>query len=209
MRIRLLAVLAVALAAWSTDAYAQVRGVEIIPFGGYRWGGSMSSIPGVQKFDTQDNWAYGVAIDAEMAHNSAAELYYSHFSSDWDASLTAGGKRSGSLSRDDIMLNGVWYARGSNPSIRPYLTAGVGCSIYDSDDVSASGHFAWNVGAGVRHDVNDKVGLRVDGRWMPTWFNTGSSVWCDPYWGCYPASTGEFFDQFELTGGLVIKLGGR
>jgi hypothetical protein len=150
-----------------------------------------------------------VALDAEMAHNSAAEIYNSHFAGDWNATLTGGGTRSGSLSRDDTMLNGVWYARSANPSIRPYLTAGLGVSIYDSDQISASGHFARNIGAGVRHDINNKVGLRVDGRWLPTWFQTGNSVGCDPFWGgCYAVNTGEFFDQFELTGGLVVKLGG-
>ena len=39
-----------------------------------------------------------------MAHNSAAELYYSHFSGEWNATLNAGETRSGSLDRDDIML---------------------------------------------------------------------------------------------------------
>ena len=60
----------------------------------------------------------------------------------------------------------------------------------------------------MRRDFNEKMGLRVDFRWAPTWVTTGSSVWCDWYY-CYPVSTGEFFDQYELTGGLIIKLGGR
>jgi len=200
------AVVVCALTAWSADAYAQVQSVQLIPFGGYRWGGGMSSIAGVREFDTQDTWAYGVALDAEMAHNGAVEIYYSHFSGDWDAILTAGGKLSGTLSRDDIMVNGIWYARPANPSVRPYFTAGLGASIYSGEQASATGHFAWNLGAGLRKDVNEKVGIRVDGRWLPTWFDTGSSVWCDPYFGCYPTTTGEFYDQFELTAGLVIKL---
>jgi len=195
--------------AWSADSGAQVRSLELIPFAGYRWGGGMSSIAGVREFDTQDNWAYGVALDAEMAHNSAVEVYYSHFTGDWDAVPTTGGRFSGSLSRDDIMVNGIWYARAANPNVRPYFTAGLGVSIYSTDHADASGQFAWNLGAGLRKDVNEKVGLRLDGRWLPTWFNTGSSVWCDPYFGCYPTTTGEFFDQFELSAGLAVKLGGR
>jgi opacity protein-like surface antigen len=197
------------IAVWSADAYAQVHSLELIPFGGYRWGGSLSSIPGVRKFDTQDTWTYGVAIDAEMAYDSAAEIYYGHFSGDWDATLISGDKRTGSLNRDDIMLNGIWYAKGGRPAVRPYLTAGLGVSIYSADQISTTGRFAWNFGAGLRHDVSDKVGIRIDGRWIPTWFTTGSSVWCDPFYGCYPTSTGEFFDQFELSGGLMVKLGGN
>ena len=214
MRKLAIAALVCVLTAWGADAYAQVRYVEVVPFGGYRWGGSMNSITGIRDFDTQDTWSFGVALDAGLAYNSAVELYYGHFTGDWDAIVTAGegGVLSGSLSRDDIMLNGIWYATGSSSKVvRPYFTAGLGVSIYSSDNTSATGHFAWNIGAGLRHDINNKIAIRVDGRWLPTWFTTGSSVYCNPYYyygGCYPTSTGEFYDQFELTGGLMIKLGG-
>ena len=210
MRKGVLAISLCVLAGWSTGAYAQVRNVAIVPFGGYRWGGGLNSITGVRSFDTQNTWAYGVALDVGLAYNSAVEIYYSHFSGDWDALLTTGDTLKGSLNRDDIMVNGIWYATASSQVIRPYFTAGLGVSIYSSEGVSATGRFAWNVGAGLRHDFNDKVALRLDGRWLPTWFTTGSSIYCYPYslYGCYPMSTGEFYDQFELTAGLIIKLGG-
>jgi len=211
MRKHVLAISICVLTAWSVGAYAQVRDVAIVPFGGYRWGGGLSSVKGIRDFDTQDTWSYGVAVDAGMAYNSAVEIYYSHFSGDVDAVLTTGEKLSGSLSRDDIMLNGIWYATASGQALRPYFTAGLGVSIYSAENVSATGRFAWNIGAGLRHDFNEKVGLRLDGRWLPTWLTTGSSVYCYPYsiYGCYAMDTGEFYDQFELTGGLIIKLGGR
>ena len=209
MRMRGLAVLVLVLLAWSADAGAQVRSLELIPFAGYRWGGSMSQISWGREFDTQSDWAYGVALDAGMAHNSAAELYYSHFSGEWNATLNAGEARSGSLDRDDIMLTGIWYAGDPSPNARPYLTAGLGASIYSAAQAAATGHFALSLGAGIRKDVNDKFGIRVDGRWLPAWFATGSSTWCDPYYGCHPTNTGEFYDQVELNAGLMIKLGGK
>jgi hypothetical protein len=199
---------AVLLIVWSTAAWAQLESIDIVPFGGYRWSGGMSSIPGVRNFDVKDAATYGVALDMNMPRNSAAELYYAHWSGDWNASLTSGGDFAGKFSRDDIMLNGLWYASRS-AAIRPYISAGLGVAIYDTDNASASGRFAWSLGAGARKDINDKVGLRADFRWMPTWFTTGSSAWCDPWYGCYPVSTGEFFDQWEVTGGLIVKLGTR
>lgn len=193
-----------------TSASAQVRSVELIPFGGYRWSGGISSLTGVDEFNVKDAAAFGACLDFNMAYNSAAELYWSHWSGDWEATTVLGGnKRTGEFSRDDIMLAGIWYATRSGAVARPYFTAGLGASIFYADNVETVGRFAWDIGAGVRKDINEKLGLRVDFRWVPTWVTTGTSTWCDPYWGCYPASTGEFFDQWELTGGLIIKLGGR
>ena len=34
---------------------------------------------------------------------------------------------------------------------------------------------------------------------------TGSGLWCDP-WYCYSVGTGEYYDQFELSGRLSIKI---
>ena len=196
-----------------TSASAQVRSVELIPFGGYRWSGGLSSLT-LLDLDVKDAAAYGICLDFNMAYSSAAELYWSHWSGDWEATdpgapVGQTPYRTGSFSRDDIMLAGIWYATRSGAVARPYFTAGLGTSIFYADNADTEWRFAWDIGAGVRKDVNEKFGLRVDFRWVPTWVTTGTSTWCDPYWGCYPANTGEFFDQWELTGGLIIKLGGR
>ena len=189
----------------STTASAQVQSVEIVPFAGYRWSGGLSSIQSIPDLDVKDAAAYGVALDFNLPRSSAAELYWSHWSGDWDAELLTGGNRSGSFSRDDILLTGIWYAARPGALARPYVTAGIGASIFYADNVDAVGKFAWSLGAGVRRDFNEKLGLRVDFRWPPAWITTGATVWCDPYWGCYPTDTGEFFDQWELTAGLIIK----
>ena len=197
------------IAAWAGNALAAGE-LDIVPFAGYRWGGSLSTIPGVKKFDVQDNWNYGVAIDKQVSQEAAAELYYSHFSSDWDATLSAGNtKLSSNFNRDDIELNGLWFAYRPGQDTRPYFTAGLGTSVFSSDATETVWRFAWNIGAGVRKDINPKTALRVEGRWHPTWVTTGSSAFCDPFYGCYSVGTGESFDQFDVTLGLAYRLGGR
>ena len=191
-------------------ARAQDR-FEIIPFAGYRWGGGLSTVSGVHDFDTQDTWAYGVTLARQLPHSSGAEIYYSHFSGDLTATLNVGplgNKVKATLRRDDILLNGDWYAGGYRQQTRPYLSAGIGASIFSSDRSETIGRFAWSLGAGVRHDVNERLAVRLDGRWMPTWVTTGSGIWCDPF-ACYSVGTGESYDQFELALGLALRLGGH
>jgi hypothetical protein len=199
---------AVALSAVSAPARAQEPGIELIPFAGYRMGGGMSSISGISQFDTQDTYSIGAAIDKPLSQSSSVEIYWGHFTGDIDATFIGGLKATGTLTRDDIMLNGIWYAYRAVPSTRPYFTAGLGASIMSPKGGESVGRFAWNVGAGVRHEFGPKLGFRLDGRWVPTWITTGSSPYCYPYYGCYTMSTGEFYDQFEVSLGLVLKIGG-
>lgn len=192
------------VAAW---AQAGGTGIELIPFGGYRMGGGMSSITGISKFDTQDTYSIGGALDKPLSTSSAVEVYWGHFKGDIDATFVGGLKATSQLTRDDIMLNGIWYAYRAVPSTRPYFTAGLGASVISTTGGNSTTRFAWNVGAGVRHEIGQKLGIRLDGRWIPTWVTTGSSPYCYPYYGCYTMSTGEFYDQFEVSLGLVLKIG--
>jgi len=212
MRRVLVAVLALA-SLWATQAVAQSGnpGVEIMPFVGYRWGGSMSTISGVRNFDVEDNVSYGVTLDKMVQRMSAVELYYAHFSGDLKGSFVSpiggeGPSLTGTLNRDDIHLNGVWYAYRYNQPTRPYLTAGLGTSISSGRNIDTIWRFSWNLGFGIRHDLSPKAALRLEGRWLPVWVTTGSAVYCDP-WYCYGVGTGESFDQFAATVGLSYAIG--
>jgi opacity protein-like surface antigen len=181
-------------------------GVEFAPFVGYRWGGGMSTISGVRHFDTKDNIVYGIGIGKRLPKNSAVEIQWSHFSADVEATLNNGIDISGGpLRRDDIMLNGYWYAYRPTSNVMPYFTLGAGASIFDTDQLSSAGHFGWNLGAGIRVDPSEKTALRMGIRWMPVWFTTGSGVWCDPFY-CYSVGTGESYDQWDVNAALIIKM---
>ena len=187
---------------------AWAEGFEVIPFVGYRFGGGLSSLSGVQKFDTEDTFSFGAALDYVLQSNDAVEVYWGHFSGDAEATLALGPKITSTLNRDDIMLNGIWYlGSGLNPT-RPYFSLGLGASILNGENTDTVGRFAWSIGGGIRRDANERVSIRLDSRWIPSWVTTGSGVWCDPFYGCFTTATGEYYDQFEVSLGLILKLGG-
>lgn len=183
-------------------------GLEITPTFGYRWGGSMSTIPTIREFDTKDNISYGVILGKRTPGNSAVELQWTHFQGDVEATFNNNTVvTAGPLKRDDILLNGTWYAYRAS-TLLPYFTGGLGCSIFSSEGTSTTGRFAWNLGVGLRKEISDRFALRVGGNWTPVWITTGTGIWCEPYFPyyCYSAGTGESYDQFEVAGGLTIKL---
>ena len=217
MRLKVTLLVALLVASSVGTALAQqpgTRGIEITPLFGYRWGGGMSTIPGIRDFDTKDNISYGVALVKRLPRNSAVDINWTHFSGDIEATTTqafpgsppVGTKLSGpSINRDDILMNGYWYAFDPSRPMIPYFTLGIGASIFGSEKTSTIGRFAWNIGAGLRRELNEKLALNIQGLWLPTWVTTGSGLWCDP-WYCYSVGTGEYYDQFEVSGKLSIKL---
>ena len=217
MRSKSMFIAALLVAATAGSALAQqpgTRGLEITPLFGYRWGGGMSTIPGIRDFNTQDNISYGVAIARRLPRNSAVDINWTHFSGDISATTTqafpgsppVGTKLNGpTLKRDDILMNGYWYAFDPSRPMIPYFTLGIGASIFGTDKTSTIGRFAWDIGAGLRRELSDRLALSVQGLWLPTWVTTGSGLWCDP-WYCYSVGTGEYYDQFELSGKLSIKI---
>jgi len=217
MRLKVTLLVALLVAGSVGTALAQqpgTRGIEITPLFGYRWGGAMSTIPGIRDFDTKDNISYGVALVKRLPRNSAVDFNWTHFSGDIEATTTTlfpgsppiGTKLTGpTIVRDDILMNGYWYAFDPTRPMIPYFTLGIGASIFGSDKTSTIGRFAWDIGAGLRRELSDKMALSIQGLWLPTWVTTGSGLWCDP-WYCYSVGTGEYYDQFELSGKLSIKL---
>ena len=209
MRWMMVMLVAAPMALAAGNAVAQEpsgSGFEITPFGGYRWGGGLSTISGVRSFDTKDAPSYGLALGMRTPRNSLAEIVWTHFQANVEGQLNNGLRFDGGpLKRDDIMLNGTWYAYRYGSSVMPFITAGLGASIFSSSATSSVGRFAWDLGGGIRKDFSEKLGFRVTGLWMPTWVTTGTGLWCDPFY-CYATGTGEYYDQFEVTGGLIIKL---
>ena len=183
-------------------------GLEIMPLIGYRWGGTLNTVTGFREIKTQDNIAYGIGLGVPTPKYSEVELAWTHYQGTVDFTLQNGIKGTGgTVKRDDIVLSGSWYAY-HNMSILPYFTAGLGAAIFSSQNASTIGRFTWDLGIGFRKDINEKVGLRVSGKWTPVWITTGSGVWCDYYY-CYSVGTGENYDQFEVAANLIFKMGGH
>ena len=59
---------------------------------------------------------------------------------------------------------------------------------------------------GLEISLSEKAGVRLQIKWMPTWVTTGTGLYCDPFYPyyCYTAGTGESYDQFETSLGIVF-----
>jgi len=98
---------------------------------------------------------------------------------------------------------------------RPYFLGGAGATHYGKVPFSV-GNFAGETGGetqfsttwglGVKLYPSPKVGLNLLARWTPTYIKSDAEGWwCDPYWGCYVVGDSQYSNQFEFSGGIIIR----
>jgi len=116
------------------------------------------------------------------------------------------------------------YNFGESHSVRPYVLIGLGATHFGAVSVDAltlprpntdvpprreikgSTKFSSTWGLGVKVFPSKSIGLRLEGRWTPTYIKTDAEGWwCDPYWGCYTAGDAQYANQFELGGGIAFR----
>lgn len=103
----------------------------------------------------------------------------------------------------------------SDAQVRPFVFGGVGATRYgklafatgtQDREIGGETQFSTTWGAGLKLYPGKSVGIRLQGRWTPTYIKSDAAGWwCDPYWGCYVLSDAQYSKQLELTGGITLR----
>ena len=75
-------------------------------------------------------------------------------------------------------------------------------------DIESTTKFSTTWGGGVKAYPSPNVGIKVMGRWTPTYIKSDpGGIWCSPYWpwGCYVLEETDYSNQFELSGGVSFR----
>ena len=205
--------LAAPVSAQVFESYSSSSGKhwEITPTVGGYFGSDIYSATGVN-LHASDSWSYGGRIAFYPQRQFGLEVGYMYAQSDISSSKLIGGtQKYGTLALHQIDFNGNF--EGGSSKLVGYFTIGLGMTIVDPKinsqfvaNPSSSTKFAFNTGLGFKAWMNDKLGLRVDGRLrtIDTNRTTSSGVWCDYYGYCwYYAST--WYNSGEVTGGIVLR----
>ena len=186
--------------------YVPPKRFEITPVGAYQWGGSYDTQVGNGftggKIEEQDSFSWGAILSFLAAGNSAVELYY--LRQDTDISGNQTRNVSTGFSNNYVQI-GVRQGLPKTEGIAPFITASMGINVLDATNASSSTRFAWSLGGGAKWmAANQKVGVRMDIRWMVTPVPSGDyGTWCD-YWGCYTTSGTDWLHQGSAGLGLVF-----
>ena len=72
--------------------------------------------------------------------------------------------------------------------------------------IGGTSRFSSTWAGGVKVNATERIGLRFEARWTPTYIKSDATGWwCDPFWGCYVVGNAQYSNQFELSGGLNFR----
>lgn len=218
IRKTLFVVLAVGFAA--SAAQAQQAKVELSATAGWTFSDGVSgaavTVPDVGTFnrvDPMDAFSWGLRAGYLLSRNSEVGFLFNLQSTELEAS----GTTTAAIGDQNVYNYHGYYAYSfadRDAPARPYILLGLGATqfgsvnVADGEDVAGGTRFSGTMALGVKAFVfgSPKFGLRAEARYTPTYIKSDPGGWWCGYWGCYATENPQYANQFELNGGIVIRL---
>jgi len=91
-------------------------------------------------------------------------------------------------------------------SVRPYFLFGLGMTnINPQTDASSVARFAWSFGFGVEAKLKDRLGLRAQGKFVPTYINTTEEILLEWDGGYQATPMRNNMTQWEFQAGVFFR----
>jgi hypothetical protein len=176
---------------------------SVMPFVGYRVGGTFAVADASSHANAADRVSYGVALDLATDEKTQYELYYSRQST----SLGAPAPAPSDTVIEYLHLGGT-VLMGDSRRFQPYIIGTLGATRFSPDSPLGRDriYFSLSFGGGLRIPFNDHLALRLEARGFATFFNTHGNVFCrsDQTGGvCQIHGNGSTFFQGDALAGLA------
>jgi opacity protein-like surface antigen len=209
-------------------ALGQAKDLELTVYGGYNLGGGIDvreDVSSKYKLDTSESFSTGLSLTWQRNPAQAFELLWSWRPTDIEGIDRSNNQRRKviSLNEHDFHANFLFMPAYREGKAVPFLLLGLGATYLNPGEaVGAEGgaypgrlfspdgatKFSWALGAGVKTFMNERFGLRAQVRYHSTYVSDESGeTWCDPWYGCYTTVDTNWLDEWDFTGGIVVKMG--
>jgi hypothetical protein len=219
--IRKTILMVVVLAVMGSTARAQDSRAEVSVTAGWTFSDGVSGgpvvVPGIGSFDRvdpKDAFSWGARIGFLLNENSEIGFLFNQQST----KLEISGSGTLEIGDESIYNYHGYYAYNfgdQDATARPYLLIGLGATQYgaltasagdSSRSIDGTTKFSGSAAVGLKAFPSPKLGIRLEGRWTPTYIKSDAAGWwCDPYWGCYVVGNAQYANQFELSGGIILR----
>jgi len=212
LRAGLIALVTVTPAAAQLDVYTHEPKVDIMPFGGFQWGGAyrtdaLAAIP-AGELRLGEDFAWGMVVSFHPQRYSALELWYLRQDTEISFDRVTGlNTPLGGFANNYIQIGGRQeFPTGTG--LRPFIGGTLGTNILDPKALGAgtTARFAFSFGGGLQYMMGaaQRFGIRSDLRWWVTTVPAGTyGTWCD-FYGCYVAQGVAWVSQGQVSGGVVF-----
>jgi hypothetical protein len=207
-----LGLIAVLIVCGSLHARAQSR-YEVTPFFGIIHSGGFSiKNQSLVRLDVESSINWGATLGRSLNDYVQVELFFSQQENTAINGVLSvsppGGDRSVRLADakvDQYHVNILYHFGDEGDKWRPYMLAGFGGTTLRPADLDSKTRISFGVGGGVKRYFTNRLGLRAQIHYVPTYINsTTEGLWCGPY-GCYVIAKSNYLKQTEFSGGLIIR----
>jgi len=191
---------------------AQKGGVEIVPFAGYMFGGSVKYYEGKLKIDNGMN--YGVSLLVPMHELLDIEVNYTRMDSKasfepyYGYDLT---REETNIATNYIHIGGISKFYTQETKATPFGSFSLGATWFSPTDGSFSDvwRFSVNLGLGVKVMFSERIGIMLRGRLMMPMYFGGVGVYAGTGGSGVSVNSVVAPVQGDFNGGLIIKIGGN
>ena len=149
-----------------------------------------------------DSAAFSLAVDFVFENQQTKRIgfYISHSQTKLDSNA--------GLADPDMDVTHVHFTAMSyypQGKLEPFVMAGLGAGFFAPGDSTLKDEtkFSAQVGAGTNYRFSDNFLLRMDIRWLATFFDSGGSVFCSG--GCTIAVSSDTYSQVQANVGLMYR----
>ena len=180
--------------------------VEISPLVGYMLNGDIDFIQGDLTFDNKIN--YGLALGVATGYGTFVEAIYTF------SATTARFRSYDPKYENQVISTNINYIQIGgikefmDGQVRPFGTLGIGASgfVPQESGYDSWWSFAMNFGLGVKINLSEKIGIRLQGRMLFPLYYGGAGIYCGSG-GCGGGvSASSTMIQGDFMGGLVIGI---
>ena len=205
-------VMAMAWMVLAAPAVWAQKGIEITPFVGYQINGGLGlTTPVFNRLNLHNGINFGVAGSYQLGQYTGVEFMWNHNKSNASAQFNDGGSSSRvlELTTNQYLGDFIIHFKPRESRLRPFVFAGLGVSNLAPGraDAGSITRFAWSFGGGVKYNLSQHLGLRLQVKTSPTYINSGSKeFWCDPIWGgCWKIGENNFLQELDFSGGVTFR----
>ena len=180
-------------------------GLEITPYGAYRFGGTFDVQDSNDAWEIQDSSAVGLIINLRERANTQWEFIYSQQASTARLSSTTQPTASIDLDVQYFQVGGTYQWEGD--VIRPYLAATIGGTRVSAPSESDA-FFSGSIGLGLQIMPESRVGVRVEARAWGSLTDSSTNLFCSvgPEENvCAIRVDGSVLSQVETFAGIVFR----
>jgi len=205
---RSLPVLALLIAVMPAPALAQ-EAPELTPFLGFRFGGSVESLSTGESFGIDGSGSYGLIFDYPLSPETTFEFVWSVQDTEIENSSADGDGPSRFPLDVHYFHLGATYSPGQPRKQRGFVVITIGATHFNPEEggFGSETRFSVAAGGGAKFKLNERLGLRIEGRAYLTFVDGSGAAFCTgggAGGGCAFSFTGDAFVQGEINVGLSI-----